>query len=138
MFPESADIGRQAPADAGQAFCQQVLAGFFPITFQAGAEPLDRPQAEGLTDRLGNMEGCPDPQIEHGRFHQILIRHLTQFLQEQGTYKHIDGHIASGSALTEKRGKKHLIYTGKNPGRKYRSPGFLQDLFFFFSQWLHT
>ena len=104
---------------------------------QPRAEALQGAQAQGLSDRIGDVQGSPESQVEHGGSDQFLVRHAPQRLQEQGAGQNIDGHIPAAPVLAEKRPEDALIDTGEDLRRKSRGPGLLQGLFFLVRQILH-
>ena len=86
--------GLESVSDSVKADPEQVFAAALSVPLEPGAEPLDRPQAERLSDSIRDMKRCPQTQVKHGRFHQIPIRHSPDLLQEHSPRKHIDGNIS--------------------------------------------
>ena len=129
----------QPGPDLGHTGIEQVLSPVLIVPLEPGPEALDGAQAQGLADRIGDMQGRAQAEVEHGRLDQVLVRHLPQLLQDQGARDHIHGHIApSALVFTEEGQKDHLIDVGKNIRSERGSPGAVQGLEFFIRQMLES
>ena len=104
------------------------------MPLEAGPESLYGAQAQGLSDRIGDMKGGPQAEVKHGRLHQIFIRHSADLLQEQGSRQHVDRDISSGLSLAVQGDENLLIDIGKNIRRKGCRPGLFQSVFFLIGQ----